>query len=156
MTPALREEIQQRKPFASLEQEAFLSIGRTEAGLRDAFEQVLKPFGISLTQYNVLRILRGAGPEGLCRNDIRDRLITRMPDVTRLLDRMEQAGLITRARSTADRRQVTTRMTARGRQMVNALDGPVAAEHARRLGHLSKSRLRALIELLARVRQGVA
>jgi len=153
MTPALRDELRQRKPFTSLEQEAFLNIGRTAAVLRDGLEQVLTPQGISLTQYNVLRILRGAGPEGLCRNEIRDRLVSRMPDVTRLLDRMEAGGLVTRVRSTEDRRLVTTRLTARGRDLVDSLDGPVAAEHQRRLGHLSKAQLRTLVELLTLVRQ---
>jgi DNA-binding MarR family transcriptional regulator len=149
----LRDEIRQRKPFDGLEQEAFLSIGRTEAALRDGFERILKPHGISLTQYNVLRILRGAGPEGLCRNEIRDRLVTRMPDVTRLLDRMEDARLVTRVRSTEDRRLVTTRLTRDGRALVDRLDGPVATEHRRRLGHLSRGRLQTLIDLLALVRR---
>jgi DNA-binding MarR family transcriptional regulator len=153
MSPALRDELRQRKPFTSLEQEGFLNIGRTAAMLRDAFEQMLAPHGISLTQYNVLRILRGAGPDGLCRNEIRDRLVSRMPDVTRLLDRMEAGGLVTRVRSTEDRRQVSTRLTSRGRDLVDSLDGPVAAEHQRRLGHLSKAQLRTLVELLTLVRQ---
>lgn len=153
MTPALRDELRQRKPFKSLEEEAFLSISRTAAVLRDRFEQMLAPYGISIAQYNVLRILRGAGHDGLCRNEVRDRLISRMPDVTRLLDRMEEAGLVTRVRSTEDRRLVTTRMTPRGRQLVDSLDGRVAEEHERRLGHLSKEQLRTLTELLALARQ---
>lgn len=153
MTSVLRDEIRQRKPFDSLEQEAFLSIGRTEAALRDGFERMLKPHGISLTQYNVLRILRGAGPDGLCRNEIRDRLVTRMPDVTRLLDRMEHARLVTRVRGSEDRRLVTTRLTRDGRALLDRLDGPVATEHRRRLGHLSRSRLQTLIDLLALIRR---
>ena len=152
MSPALRDELRQRKPFTSPAEEAFLSIARTDALLADGFEQLLKPHGISLTQYNVLRILRGAGRAGLCRNEIRDRLVTRMPDVTRLLDRMEAVGLVSRVRDTADRRLVTTRMTARGRKLVDALDAPVAAEHERRLGHLSDGQLRTLVELLALAR----
>jgi DNA-binding MarR family transcriptional regulator len=153
MTSALRAELRQRKPFASLEQEAYLSVKRTEAALREHFDQVLKPYGISVTQYNVLRILRGAGQAGLCRNEIRDRLIDRMPDVTRLLDRMEETGWITRTRSTEDRRQVSTELTKSGRELVDSLDGPVAAEHQRRLGHMTKTQLRALIQLLSVVRQ---
>ena len=153
MTPDLRTEIRQAKSFTSLEQEAQLSIGRTDAVLSDALERMLKPFGISVTQYNVLRILRGAGPDGLCRNEVRDRLLTRMPDVTRLLDRMEDAGLISRTRSTEDRRLVTTRLTKRGRELVDSLDAPVAEEHRRRLGHLTERQLRTLIELLALARQ---
>ena len=153
MTPDLRTEIRQARPFASPEQEAHLNIGRTDAVLSDALERMLKPFGISGTQYNVLRILRGAGPEGLCRNEVRDRLLTRMPDVTRLLDRMEDAGLIVRTRSTEDRRLVSTRLTTRGRELVDSLDAPVAAEHRRRLGHLSEQQLRTLVELLTLARQ---
>ena len=153
MRSDLRAEIQQQKPFASVEQECFLNIERTGAALHDAFERMLRPFGVSATQFNVLRILRGAGRDGLCRNEVRDRLVTRMPDVTRLLDRMEEAGLVTRVRSTADRRQVRTRLTPRGREVVDALDMPVAEEHHRRLGHLSHEQLRTLIELLSALRR---
>ena len=153
MTPDLRDELHQRKPFASLQQEAQLNLARTEAVLQAAFEQVLKPHGISAAQYNVLRILRGAPADGLCRNEIRDRLLTRMPDVTRLLDRMEEAKLVVRVRSTEDRRLVATRLTMRGRDLVDRLDEPVAAEHQRRLGHLTAAQLRTLTELLTLVHQ---
>src|SRR5687768_1148342 len=87
MTPALLDEIKQRKPFKSIYEEAALNILRTSALLSADFEQVFKPFGITGTQYNVLRILRGADEKGLCRNDVRDRLLNKMPDATRLLDR---------------------------------------------------------------------
>ena len=153
MTPTLRDEIHQYRPFTSPQQEAFLNIARTQAVLFDAFEKLLRPHGISFTQYNVLRVLRGAEPDGLCRNEVRDRLLTRMPDVTRLLDRMEEAGLISRVRDTADRRQVTTRLTKQGRQLVDQLDAPVAAEHQRRLGHLTQAQLTTLIDLLTAVRR---
>jgi len=153
MPSDLRAEIQQQKPFASVEQECFLNIERTGAVLHDAFERMLRPFGVSATQFNVLRILRGAGPDGLCRNEVRDRLVTRMPDVTRLLDRMEEAGLVNRVRSTFDRRQVRTQLTPRGREVVDALDAPVADEHHRRLGHLSDEQLRTLIDLLTAARR---
>ena len=153
MTPALRDELRQRKPFRSLEQEAHLNIVRTAAVLADAFEQMLKPAGITGAQYNVLRILRGAEGDGLCRNELRDRLLTRMPDVTRLLDRMEEAGLVARARDAEDRRLVTTRITARGRRVVDELDAAVAKEHRRRLGHLDADQLGTLIELLTLSRQ---
>jgi DNA-binding MarR family transcriptional regulator len=152
MPTTLRDEIQQAKPFNSLEQETFLNIARTDAVLRAALDRVFAVRGLSGTQYNVLRILRGAGPEGLCRNEIRDRLLTRMPDVTRLLDRMEESGMITRARSAEDRRMVRTRLTKAGRELVDALDEPVEAEHRRVLGHLSESKMRALIGLLTEAR----
>lgn len=153
MAPELRDEIRQRKPFTSLEQEAFLNLLRTVAELSDSFVRVLRPHGVSGTQYNVLRILRGSGPEGLCRNEIRDRLLTRMPDVTRLLDRMEEAGLVSRTRSAEDRRQVGTHLTDRGRELVDRLDEVVAEEHRSRLGHLSENQLHTLVELLTQARQ---
>lgn len=152
MTPDLRSELRQRKPFESLQQEAHLNVVRTGTALQDAFEQLLKPYGVSNTQYNVLRILRGAEPDGLCRNELRDRLITRMPDVTRLLDRMEEIELVSRERETTDRRLVTTRITKRGRRLVDELDNVVAAEHQRTLGHLNKAQLTTLIELLTLAR----
>lgn len=152
MPATLRDELRQNRPFGSLEQEAHLSIQRTATLLEDSFERMLKPRGISAVQFNVLRILRGAEPQALCRNEIRDRLLTRMPDVTRLLDRMEEAGLVSRERSTEDRRQVGTRLTARGRRLVDSLDDAVIAEHHDTLGHLTRDELRTLIDLLARVR----
>jgi DNA-binding MarR family transcriptional regulator len=152
MTRSLRTEIRQRRPFQSLEQEAYLNVLRTAAVLSDGFEQVLRPSGITAAQYNVLRILRGAEPEGLCRNEVRDRMLTRMPDVTRLLDRLEAAGLISRERSTEDRRLVTTRITTRGSRLLDRLEAPVADEHKRRFGHLDGKQLATLIDLLSRVR----
>ncbi|MGQ0561499.1 MAG: MarR family winged helix-turn-helix transcriptional regulator [Gemmatimonadota bacterium] len=149
----LRDEIRQRRPFKSLEQEAHLNIVRTAARLADDFDQLVKPFGITSAQYNVLRILYGAEPEGLCRNEVRDRMLTRMPDMTRLLDRMERAGLVSRAREAEDRRQVRTRISDRGRRVLQELEVPVAEEHERRLGHLSDAQLEQLIELLSLVRE---
>lgn len=152
MSPDLRHELRQQKPFGSLAQEAFLSVARTEAQLRESIERLLEPHGLTLTQYNVLRVLRGAESEGLCRNEIRDRLVTRMPDVSRLLDRMETAGLIHRVRSTTDRRQVNTTLTTKGRKLVNELDGPMAKAHEKQLGHLDAKQLKSLIDLLALAR----
>lgn len=121
--------------------------------LTDAFERMLKPYGITAAQFNVLRILRGAEPDGLCRNELRERMLTRMPDVTRLLDRMVDAGLVERAREGEDRRKVRTRITPKARRLVDKLDAIVAEEHQRRFGHLGKERLRELIEVLTEVRQ---
>lgn len=154
MVRSLRDEIRQRRPFESLEQEAHLNVVRTAAILSDSLDRVLKPAGISLAQYNVLRILRGAEPEGLCRNELRDRMISRMPDVTRLLDRMEEADLVRRERSTDDRRMVRTRITDRGSEMLDELAPQVAEQHRRGLGHLNEPQLRTLIELLGQVREG--
>jgi DNA-binding MarR family transcriptional regulator len=152
MSPALREELKQKKPFRTLQQEAQLNIVRTANQLSDAFDQMLKPHGITGTQYNVLRILRGAEPDGLCRNEVSERLLNRMPDATRLLDRMEDAGLVTRQRSEADRRLVTTRITKKGRQIVDGLDTAADRQHAQALGHLEKKQLEELIELLTLIR----
>lgn len=153
MPSDLRTEIRQRKPFRSLGEEAFLNVARTQAVFAHRLERVLEPRGLSPTQYNVLRMLRGAGQAGLCRNEIRDRLITRMPDVTRLLDRMEDAGLVSRVRSTEDRRLVTTTLTADGRALVDDLDGEIDRVHAEQVGHLSDGQLRTLVELLSLARE---
>jgi DNA-binding MarR family transcriptional regulator len=153
MPPDLQEDIRQRKPFTSLEQEAQLSVVRTASLLVDAFEQMLRPYGITATQYNVLRILRGAEPGGLCRNDLRDRMLTRMPDVTRLLDRMEDAKLVSRARDSDDRRLVSTKITAKGLRLLDEVDDAVTAEHMRRFHHLGKTQLKTLIDLLSEVRE---
>jgi DNA-binding MarR family transcriptional regulator len=153
MATDLLTELKQSKPFRSLEQEAHLNVVRTATVLADAFDLLLKPFGVSAAQYNVLRILQGADPEGLCRNDLRNRLLRRMPDVTRLLDRMEKAGLVTRARDSDDRRLVSTRITQKGQRLLDKLDALVEKEHQQRLGHLSDAQLRTLIELLTLVRQ---
>jgi DNA-binding MarR family transcriptional regulator len=154
MGRGLLAEIKQRKPFDSLEQEALLSIERTAAVLMHGFADSLKAHGITPTQYNVLRILRGAGHEGLCRNEIRERLVAQVPDVTRLLDRMEESGLVARERLEQDRRLVTTRITTSGLALLTRLDGPVAETHARQLGHLSVTQLKSLIALLAQARDG--
>jgi DNA-binding MarR family transcriptional regulator len=154
MASTLRDEIRQRRPFDSPEQEALLAIERTGAVLMHAFADSLKTYGITPTQYNVLRILRGAGQEGLCRNDIRDRLVSPVPDVTRLLDRMEEGRLVERERAEVDRRVVTTRITREGLALLKRLDAPVAESHQRQLGHLSATQLRTLIALLAAARAG--
>jgi DNA-binding MarR family transcriptional regulator len=152
MSPALQEELKQNKPFRTLRQEAQLNIVRTANQLSDAFEQMLKPHGITGTQYNVLRILRGAEPDGLCRNEVSQRLLNRMPDATRLLDRMEDAGLVTRERSLEDRRLVTTRITKKGRQIVDDLDDATDAQHEKSLGHMTEQQLRTLVKLLTLAR----
>ena len=150
---SLKEEIRQNRPFHSLEQEAMLNIARTDAVLSYSIIEALKPFDITPTQYNVLRILRGAGHDGLCREDIRERLVAQVPDVTRLLDRLEQAGLVDRARDKKDRRLVNTRITHAGLDLLKKLDVPVNTAHERQLGHLTKTELRTLIELLAKARE---
>ncbi|HEX7940476.1 MAG TPA: MarR family transcriptional regulator, partial [Gemmatimonadaceae bacterium] len=136
MSPTLQQDLKQKKPFRSLQQEAYLSVVRTSTSLMDAMEDLVKARGISATQYNVLRILRGSGAEGLCRNELRDRMLTRMPDMTRLLDRMEDAGLVVRAREGDDRRMVMTRITEKGRRLLDELDAPVMALHRKQMAGL--------------------
>lgn len=153
MVITLQEEIKQTKPFSSLEQEAHLSVIRTAAILADEVEQFLRPFGITGTQYNVLRILRGSEPGGLCRNEVRDRMLTRMPDMTRLLDRMEEAGLVVRNREQDDRRMVLTRISEQGQKLLAEIDDAVQTRHKNRFSGLSDAELRAVIEILAKVRQ---
>jgi DNA-binding MarR family transcriptional regulator len=149
----LQKELRQTKPFQSLEAEAVLSIARTAAKLDHGVAQALKPYGLTPTQYNVLRILRGAGAEGLCRHAVGERLVAPVPDVTRLLDRMEDAGLISRERSGADRRYVTTRVTRKGLDLLGQIDAPLEALHREQLGHLGKRNLKVLVDVLTEARE---
>jgi DNA-binding MarR family transcriptional regulator len=153
MRHRLLTELKMTGPFASLAHEAHLNLARTEAVLGHAVEEALRPHGITITQFNVLRILRGAGTEGLCRSAIGERMIRRVPDVTRLLDRLEEARLVTRERTGDDRRYVTTRITAAGLALLRKLDSRVNALHEDLLGHLGPERLRTLITLLEDARQ---
>jgi DNA-binding MarR family transcriptional regulator len=148
MTTRLRDEIKQTRPFSSLEQEAYLGLGRTWSVLEHGLAEELKPHGITPTQYNVLRILRGAGPKGLCRSEVMERMIARVPDATRLLDRLESAGLIDRQRDPEDRRFVTTRITKEGVRVLAELDDAVLELHRRQFTALEETDLRHLIDLL--------
>ena len=137
------------------EEAAFLDLLRTTDLLSRGPAQVLRSEDLSATQYNVLRILRGA-PEGLACGEIARRMITRDPDITRLLDRLEKRGLISRCRETRDRRTVLARITADALKLLTRLDEPVQEVHRRQLGHLGRERLRALAELLYATRSRVA
>lgn len=156
MKATLREEIQQQRPFRSLEEDAALNLVRTARLLADVDEAFFRRHDLTPTQYNVLRILRGAGDAGLGRNEIRERLLSRMPDVTRLLDKMEEAGLVRRERSRSDRRCVPTVLTEKGKALVDALDEPVDALHAAQFGHLTTGQLHTLIETLTLLRSKLA
>lgn len=138
----------------SPEEAAYLDLLRTADLLTRGAESVLKAEDLSPTQYNVLRILRGA-PQGLPCGEIASRLINRDPDVTRLLDRMEKRGLISRAREGRDRRMVLTRLTPEGLKLVDRLDEPVQKIHRKQLRHMRKDGLQALADLLAAARSGV-
>ncbi len=135
----------------SSEEAAFLDLLRTTDMLSRGLVTILKSEDLSSTQYNVLRILRGA-PEGLPCGEIAKRMITRDPDITRLLDRLEKRGLISRSREARDRRTVMARITGAGLKLLARLDEPVQAAHCKQLGHLGRERLRLLTDLLREAR----
>lgn len=155
MAGRLQAAVKQKKPHRLLEEEAFVHLERTADVLLQGVGETLKAAGLSPTQYNVLRILRGAEPAGLACREIGERMINRDPDVTRLLDRLEGRRLVLRTRDRQDRRVITTRITAEGLRLLKELDAPVAQAHTRQLGHLGKVRLRRLIELLELARRQV-
>lgn len=136
------------------EEVAFLDLMRTCDLLARRPALLLRDEDLSANQYNVLRILRGA-PDGLPCGEIAGRMITRDPDVTRLLDRLEKRGLISRWRETKDRRVVMAKITPEGLKLLARLDEPVQEMHRRQLGHLGKSRLRDLAGLLQMVRANI-
>lgn len=152
MAPGIREEIKQQKPFVSQEDEVLVSLVRTADAVMRRVAEALKQESLSPTQYNVLRILRGAGPGGLACREVAERMITRDPDLTRLLDRLEKRGLTIRNREAKDRRVVVTRITREGLKVLEALDEPTAECARRALGHLSPRELDTLAELLDKVR----
>ena len=130
----------------------FVALLKTADTVGQEAEQLLKAAGLTGAQYNVLRILRGAEPGGLPCRGIGERMISRDPDITRLLDRMEKRRLITRARQTDDRRVVKTRITALGLSLLKTLDQPVHDLHKRQFRHMAAARLKTLAELLEKVR----
>ena len=153
MQTELEADLKQTRPFKSPLEEAFVALQRTSAVLEHALETWLKPLGVTSTQYNVLRILRGAGPDGLCRSEIGERMVRRVPDVTRLLDRLEDAGSIERSRGGEDRRYVTTRITPKGLETLTALDAVIARFHREHMGALAPADVQSLIALLTRLRR---
>lgn len=140
------------RSFGGPEEDLFVCLLRTAELLSRNVEKVLKTGDVSPTQYNVLRILRGA-PEGLTCNEIGKRMITRDPDITRLLDRLEKRGLISRCRETKDRRQVQTRISPQGLRLLKELDGPVTDIHRQQLGHLGREGVHRLQELLEKAQK---
>jgi DNA-binding MarR family transcriptional regulator len=139
-----------------LEDRVFIALQKTADALGQDAERFLKANGLTGAQYNVLRILRGAEPTGLACRDIGDRMISHDPDITRLLDRMEKRGMITRQRQTDDRRVVRTRITSEGLGILKRLDQPVRELHKRQFHHLPAARLKILAELLEQVLNGGA
>ena len=151
----IHEEIKQSKPFASKSQEAAVGLLRTADLVRRNVAAVLDPYDITAQQYNVLRILRGAGEKGLPTLDIVDRLIEETPGITRLIDRLESKGFVARERCLTDRRQVFCKITKDGLKLLGKLDKPLNDAEAHPLKMLNKRELDALIDLLDRAREGL-
>jgi MarR family transcriptional regulator, organic hydroperoxide resistance regulator len=151
----IQHELQQRKPVGHIEEEAWLNIQRTADLLMQRVTDILRPYELTPTQYNVLRILRGAGDEGANCKDIGSRMITRDPDITRLLDRLDKRALITRSRSQGDRRYVSIRITEEGLRVLSELDKPIVDLTTRVLGHLGRERAESLIGILEEIRAGI-
>jgi len=139
-----------------LEDHVFVALVKAADTLALQAEQLLKASGLSATQYNVLRILRGAQPAGLACRAIGDRMISHDPDITRLLDRMEKRGLISRERQTDDRRVVKARITPAGLAALKTLDVPVREMHKKQFAHISATKLKTLSELLSELQSGFA
>lgn len=152
MAAKLQHEIGKLHPFDCREQEVYLNMERTADYLRRGVEELFRPYELSGTQYNVLRILRGAklheNLEALPCGEIGQRMVTRDPDITRLLDRLEKRGFITRARQTNDRRVVKVQITDAGLELLGKLDEPLVQLHRQQLSHLAGEQLSALNDLL--------
>ena len=148
MTSTLRKELKQTKPFMCPEEEAYLNIQLTAERLWWGVNETLKRAELTPAQYNVLRILRGAGAGGTSCSEISERLVTKDSDVTRLLNRLEARGLISRERHERDQRYIITRITDEGLRVLAGLDAPMVECHRRQLGHLGAARLASLGRLL--------
>lgn len=155
MSTKLQKELKQTKPFTSLEEEVHLSILLTTERLVSGISETLKQSELTPTQYNVLRILRGAGAVGTSCRDIGERMVTKDSDITRLLDRLETRGLISRERA-EDRRFIVARITDAGLRLLAELDAPIAERHRRQLGHMGEKKLASLRKLLEEARDSEA
>ena len=153
MPGRLQAEIGQTRPFELIEEEAMLNVVRTAEVLQRTMADFLREFDLSPVQYNVLRILRGAGAAGATCSQIGERLLTRDPDITRLLDRMEARGLILRERSSEDRRVVITRISGAGSALVDSMDQPLRKLSKLKLGKFGRDGLAELIAGLERMRE---
>ena len=153
MSSRLAAEIRQKKPFPLLEEEAALNLVRTHEFLQQRQTGFFKRFQLTPTQYNILRILRGAGKTGVTCSQAAERMVAADPDITRLLDRLEAHKLIERQRGAEDRRVVISRITAQGIALLKEIDLPLAEFHKRQLGPIGKERLAQLIEILESIRE---
>lgn len=148
----LKEEIKQNKPFATLEEEVYLNIQRTADVLQWDMVAALKPFELTPAQYNVLRILRGAGEDGLMCGEIGERMISRDSDITRLLARLEKRRLISRQRDAKDRRVINSYITEEGLKILTELEDLTVSASGKRLSNLGKELLEVLNSLLVLAR----
>ncbi len=148
----LQEELKKRRPFDSPEQEATLNIARTADRFGICFARLFREYGLTPSQYNVLRILRGEG-KPLPILEVADRMLAAVPGITGLVDRLEGMGFLARERSTGDRRVIFVAITASGLDLIGKLDEPEAALHKRLIGHLNPTELRELNRLLEKARQ---
>jgi DNA-binding MarR family transcriptional regulator len=153
MAGKLQLEMQRTHPFDSVQQEVFLNIVRTADRLVRGFDELFKPWKLSVTQYNVLRILRFGGENGLSCKQIGERMLTRDPDITRLLNRLEARNLISRQRGAADRRVVAVRITPDGITLLNELDKPVMDYHNQQMAQMNEPQLGQVIELMEAIRE---
>src|SRR5215213_8558027 len=153
---AIQNEIRQSKPFRSVAQEATIALLRTASVVSRAVARVVEPSGLSLAQYNALRIIRGAGAGGIPTLAVRERMIEEGTTITRLLDKLEDSGLITRERAAPDRRQVVCYVTAAGRKLLDRLDPLVDASDAEAVNALDAAELEQLITMLDAIRAGNA
>jgi DNA-binding MarR family transcriptional regulator len=149
----LQAEIKQSRDFKSLAEEANLNIIRTAEWIGAVIAETLKPHGLTRTQYNALRILRGAGKDGLQCGEIGERMITKESDITRLLDRLEARELISRERQADNRRVVITKITSDGRRLVDSLDADITAANQTIASDLNKTEITALIRTLEKIRR---
>jgi DNA-binding MarR family transcriptional regulator len=152
----IQQEIKQTRPFQSRAEEAAIALMRTADMVRRAVASIVEPYGITTQQYNVLRILRGAGDKGLPTLEIAERMIEQTPGITRLIDRLERKGLVRRERCATDRRQVFCRITKDGLKLLGQLDTPILAVDGWALASLLARELGQLITLLDKARQGLS
>jgi DNA-binding MarR family transcriptional regulator len=153
MTGKLKSEIKQQRGFGSLEEEVTLNIARTAEYMMNAVAEVLKPYSLTVTQYNALRILRGAGTQGLMCSEVGERMVTKESDITRLLDRLESRGFISRERPPENRRVVIATIADAGNELLAELDGPVADCNKRLSAGLGKAEMRSLVSMLETIRK---
>ena len=148
----LQRELKKRRPFDTPEQEAVLNIARTADRFGICFARLFREYGLTPSQYNVLRILRGEG-KPLPILEVADRMIAAVPGITGVVDRLEGMGFLTRERSTEDRRVIFVAITPKGLDLMGKLDAPETALHKRLIGHLSPTELRELSRLLEKARE---